>query len=230
MYNIKTLRGTIFCPPIRYSKEFVAALYEVANEYVPVIVRDNGALPVLPIWQLTSSDEREQILFNGEKIDLIQRVEHDIDDDAIRAFAERCTVVVSKVLEVADVVCTRIALAPSVIITEKGTRPSALYNKLFSINSFEDVQLDTSNLSQVYRVNKTIGEKEVKINYVSNFRLENELVNLNGINQMRERYMGDFDINTMVNPEYKFSIDDVKGFFNLSPTMFVSFYNLYFGE
>ena len=54
-------------------------------------------------------------------------------------------------------------------------------------------------------------------------------MNLNGINQMRERYMGDFDINTMVNPEYKFSVDDVKEFFNLSPAMFASFYNLYFG-
>lgn len=229
MYNIKVLRGTIFCPPIRYSKEFVAALAEVANEYIPVIIRDNGALPVLPIWQLASPDERELILFNGEKIDLVQRVENEIDDDAIRAFAERSKVVFSKVLEVANVVCTRIALAPSVIITEKGVKPSALYKKLFSINSFEGTQLDTSNLSQVYRVNKAIREKEVRINYVSNFRLENELVNLNGINQMRERYMGDFDINTMVNPEYKFNIDDVKEFFNLSPAMFASFYNLYFG-
>lgn len=229
MYNIKVLRGTIFCPPIRYSKEFVAALTGVVNEYTPVIIRDNGALPVLPIWQLTSPDEKELILFNGEKIDLIQRVENEMDDDAIRAFAERSKIVFSKVMEVANVVCTRIALAPSVIITEKGAKPSALYNKLFSINSFEDTQLDTSNLSQVYRVAKTIRGKEVKINHVSNFRLENELVNLNGINQMRERYMGDFDINTMVNPEYKFSVDDVKEFFNLSPAMFASFYNLYFG-
>lgn len=230
MYNIKNLRGTIFCPPIRYSKEFVAALTEVANEYIPVIVRDNGALPVLPIWQLSSPDERELILFNGEKIDLVQRVEHEIDDDTIHAFAERSKVVFNKVLGVANVVCTRIALAPSVIVSEKGAKPSALYNKLFSINSFEGTHLDTSNLSQVYRVTKTIREKDVKINYVSNFRLENELVNLNGINQMRERYMGDFDINTMVNPEYKFSVDDVKEFFDLSPAMFASFYNLYFGE
>ena len=223
MYNIKDLRGTIFCPPIRYGKEFVAALSEVANDYIPVIVRDNGALPVLPIWQLSSPDEREMILFNGEKIDLVQRIEHEIDDNAIHAFAERSIVVFSKVLEVANVICTRIALAPSVIITEKGAKPSALYNKLFSINSFEGTKLDTSNLSQVYRVNKTIREKDIKINYVSNFRLENELVNLNGINQMRERYMGDFDINTMVNPEYKFFVDDVKEFFKLSPSMFASF-------
>lgn len=230
MYNIKALRGTIFCPPIRYTKEFVASLVQVANGYTPVIVRDNGALPVLPIWQLTSPDDREVLLFNGEKIDLIQAVENQIDDEAIREFAERCKVVFTKILDITGYVCTRIALAPSVIIAEKGARPSALFSKLFAINLFDGVQLDTSNISQVYRINKTIGDKVVKINHVANFRLENELVNINGINQMRERYMGDFDINTMANPQYKFTISNVQEFFDLSPSSFLAFYNLYLGE
>lgn len=230
MYNIKALRGTIFCPPIRYTKEFVASLSDVANGYTPIIVRDNGALPVLPIWQLSSPDERELLLFNGEKIDLVQGVESQIDDEAIHAFTERCKTVFSKILEVTGYICTRIAFAPSVIITEKGTRPTALYNKMFSFNVFDGAQLDNSNLSQVYRVNKSIGDKEVRINHVANFHSENELVNINGINQMRERYMGDFDINTMVNPEYKFSIPNVMEFFDISPTLFSAFYNLYLGE
>lgn len=230
MYNIKTLRGTIFCPPIRYTKEFVASLSEVANGYIPVIVRDNGALPVLPIWQLTSPDERELLMFNGEKIDLVQVMESQINDETIRVFAERCKAVFGKILGITGYTCTRIALAPSVIITEKGTRPTALYNKLFAINVFDGAQLDNSNLSQVYRVNKMIGDKEVRINHVGNFHLENELVNINGVNQMRERYMGDFDINTMVNPEYKFSIPYVMEFFDISPALFSTFYNIYLGE
>ena len=230
MYNIKNLRGTIFCPPIKYTKEFVASLADVVNDYVPVIVRDNGALPVLPIWQLSSPDEKELLLFNGEKVDLVQIIEGEINDDKIYLFAERCKLVFSKIMEITGYVCTRIALAPSVIITEKGTRPSILYNKLFSINLFDGVQLDTSNLSQVYRVDKIINNKQIKFNFVANFHMENELVNVGGVNQMRERYMGDFDINTMVNPEYRFSDTDVKEFFNISPSLFTAFYNVYLGE
>lgn len=230
MYYIKVLRGTIFCPPIRYSKDFVAALSDLSKGYTPVLVRDNNAMPILPVWQLSSPDDKELFLFNGEKIDIVRGFEKEIDDATISAFAERCKVVFSRILEITGFVCTRIALAPSVIIAEKGTRPNALFNRLFSISHFEGANLDTSNLSQVYRINKLIGEKEVKINHVANFHLENELVTINGINQMRERYMGDFDINTMVNPEYKFSIPNVKEFFELSPTSFKAFYNLYFAE
>lgn len=226
MYNIKTFRGTIFCAPIKYSKEFVAALGDLIGGYLPVIVRDNSALPVLPVWQLSSPDEKEAILFNGEKIDLVQIVEGTVDNDALRFFSERCKVVFSKILEVTGYPCTRVALAPSVIVTENGVSSASLYNRLFAIREFQGNSLDSSNLSQVYRVNKNLGAKEIKINHVVNFHADSELV----INQIREHYIGDFDINTMVNPEYKFSIDDVSAFFDFASESFTAFYNLFFPE
>lgn len=226
MYNIKTLRGTVFCSPIRYSKEFVASLGDLGEGYLPVIVRDNSALPVLPVWQLSSPDEKEVILFNGEKIDLVQIVEGTVDNDYLHIFSERCKVVFTKILEVSSYSCTRVALAPSIIVTENGISSASLYNRLFNIREFQGNCLDSSNLSQVYRVNKKLGTKEIKINHVVNFHADSELV----INQIRERYIGDFDINTMMNPEYKFSIDDVSAFFDFASDSFTAFYNLYFPE
>ena len=230
MYNIKTLRGTIFCPPIKYTKEFVASLGDLGEGYLPVLVRDNGALPVLPIWQISSPDEKEMILFNGEKIDVVQIVEGEIDDDAIRTFSERCKDLFSRILGTTGYPCTRIALAPSVIVTEKGVNSAPLYNRVFAVREFQHTNMDSSNLSQVYRVNKVIGSNNILVNHVVNFHAESELVTVSNINQIRERYMGDFDINTMVNPAYKFSVDDVKAFFDMATANFAEFYNLYFGE
>ena len=116
------------------------------------------------------------------------------------------------------------------VITQNGSRPTDLYNRIFNVHEFDGVELDSSNLSQVYRVNKVIGSNNILVNHVVNFHAESELVTVSNINQIRERYMGDFDINTMVNPEYKFSVDDVKAFFDMATANFAEFYNLYFGE
>lgn len=230
MYNIKTLRGTIFCPPIKYSREFVSSLGDLGEGYLPVLVRDNGALPVLPIWQISSPDEKELILFNGEKIDVVQIVEAEIDDEAIHVFSERCKDIFGRILEAAGNPCTRIALAPSVIVTENGVNSAPLYNRVFAVREFQHTNMDSSNLSQVYRVNKLIGSNNILVNHVVNFHAESELVTVSNINKIRERYMGDFDINTMVNSEYKFSVDDVKVFFDMATANFAEFYNLYFVE
>ena len=208
----------------------MTSLAGVIDGYMPMLVRDNGVLPGLPTWQLSSPDEKEILAFNGDKIDYVQIVESEIGEEQIISFASRCKDVFGRILETTGYVCTRIALAPSVIVAEKAARPTAFYNRIFSVRELDGVSLDTSNISQVYRLNKTIGGKEIKVNHVSNFRVENELVSISGINQLRERYMGDFDINTMVNPEYKFSVADVMEFFDIAPSCFVRFYNLYFAD
>ena len=112
MYNIKTLRGTIFCPPIQYSKDFVASLAPIVEGYLPILVRDNNTLPIFPVWQLSSLDEKELLAFNGEKIDLISVVESEINDEQVRAFCERCKVVFGKIMELTGNPSTRMALAP----------------------------------------------------------------------------------------------------------------------
>jgi len=228
MYKIKTLRGTIFCPPIQYSKEFVANLGGIVDGYLPTLIRDNNALPIFPVWQLSSLDEKEILAFNGEKIDLISVVESDINDEQVSAFCERCKTVFERIMELTGNPSTRIALAPTIIVTENGARPTELYNRLFNIHEFDGVVLDSSNLSQVYRVVKIIGEKSVTINFVANFKAENELIPIGNGNQLRVRYVCDFDLNTMPLPQYRFNIADVKLFFDSATAYFSQFHNRYF--
>ncbi len=229
MYNITTIRATIFYAPIKYTKEFVRSLNEILADFVPVLMRDENPLPVPPTWQLISPDEKELLLFNGDKIDFVKNMEGQMDEAAIANFASRSSEVFSKIMEGSNYPCTRIALAPTIIVTENGVRPDALYERLFGIQEYQQARPATSNVSQVFRVNKVIGGKDVTVNHVANFHVVNELVNVNGRNQIRERYLCDFDINTRVDPNYRFNIDEVKEFFTLSTTCFRDYYNLYLG-
>lgn len=228
MYNTKTLRGTIFCAPVKYNKEIVAGLNTVIVDYMPILVRDANILPVIPSWQMISPDETEVLLFNGDKIDLVKNINTEIDDAVIKSFSEHCKTVFVKIMELTGYACTRLALAPSVVISENGTRPDALYERLFGLKEFQNARPDISNVSQVFRVIKSIGGKDIKINHVANFHVENDVVTQNGRNQLRERYLCDFDINTMVSPDYRFGIDEVKEFFSIIPDSYRDYYNLYF--
>ena len=228
MYNIKTLRGTIFSVPIKYSKEFVQCLAGMVDGYMPIQVRDNGVLPILPIWRLTSPDEKDVLAFTGDKIDLMKIVEGNFDNNDIKSFAERCKKVFGRIMEVTGKICTRVALAPSVIVVEKGNKSTELFSRLYRIQKFGDVQLESSNVSQVYRVDKEIEGKAVRINFVANFYAESDRITENGVSQMRERYMCDFDINTMVNPDNKFTTVGINEFFEMAPECFKEFHELYF--
>ena len=229
MYNITTIRATIFYTPIKYSKEFVSSLSNILVDFVPVIMRNDNPLQVPQTWQLISPDEKDVLVFNGDKIDYVRIIEGQMDEASISAFVNHSSEVFGKIMEGSNYPCSRIALAPTVVITENGARPDALYERLFGIREFQQTRPAISNVSQVFRVNKVIGGKDVTINHVANFHVVSELVNVNGRNQIRERYLCDFDINTRVDPNYRFNLGEVKEFFTLSTTSFNDYYNLYLG-
>ena len=231
MYSITTLRGTMFYTPLRYTKEFVASLGDIVDGFIPAFVRDPNALPMFQLWQLESPDQKELLAFNGDKIDLLKQVEGELDDAAIAVFAECCKAVFGKIMDVTgNNPSPRVALAPTVVVANNGARPEALYARLFSAREFNHTPLDTSNLSQVYRVEKSIGGKDIKLNHVANFHADSQIINLGAINNVRERYLCDFDINTMANPDYKFDKAGMEEFFSMSAACFVNFYNYYFAE
>lgn len=229
MYNAVSLRCSVFCTPIKYDKTFVAALADVLPNFVPVIIRDNIVLPVPPTWQLNSPDDSETVAFVGDKIDFVKKVNKEINEADIREFILRCQTVFEKIMRASRQSCSRLAFAPSVLVAEDKVVPKELFEKVFAVREYDGSNLATSNFSQVYRVDKTIGSQVVTINHVANFRIEPDVVLYEGRNQMRERYLGDFDINTFANPSYRFEIGDMKSFFELSLSLFKSFYSLYLG-
>ena len=223
------LRGTIFCPQIKYTKEFVIELNKFLADYMPVlIVPEGNFLPVSSMWKMVSSDEQDVLLFGGEKVDIIRKVYSSVNQTVIVDFTEYCKLVFEKILQLSGYTSLRLALAPTILITENGERPNSLYDRLFSLREFQHSSPEISNVSQVFRVNKSICGHEVKVNHVANFHLENELVVINGVNQIKEYYLCDFDINTMANCGYKFDINSMKEFFDIAVTSFDDFYNLYF--
>ncbi len=227
MYNINALRGTIFCSPIKYRRDLVTGINTVVPDYLPVLIRDAGMLPIWQTWQLSSPDEKEIILFNGDKIDVMRTVNSEEDDAGIVAFAEHCKEIFGRILDLTGYLCYRLALAPSVVISEGGVRPDALYEKLFAIKEFKNERSGISNVSQVFRITTKIGGKDIRVNHLANFHVENDVVNVNGKNQLRERYLCDFDINTVVDPDYRFSINEMKDFFSITPACFKDYYELY---
>lgn len=227
-YKIAMLRGTMFCTPIKYSREFVEGLAGVADGYVPILMGGGEMFSMVPAWQLISHDEKEVLAFNGEKIDIIKVVDSEMDSTGLKMFGERCKEVFAKILEMMDYASTRVAFAPSVILTENADKPMALFSRLYRILTFRECPLETSNLSQVFRVTKEIQGKKVLVNHVANFHSDNQLINERGINRVRERYMCDFDINTMVNPDNKFTVSGVNEFFDMGSDCFEEFYNIYF--
>lgn len=229
MYHITSIRGTIFYVPIKYSKEFVILINSVLADFVPVLLRDENPMPLPPAWQLISPDEKEVLFFNNDKIDFVKNIEGQMDDEAVKRFANRCDQVFSLIMNGVGAPSSRVALAPTVVVTENGVRPDALYDRLFGIREFQQALPAVSNVSQVFRVNKVINGKDVILNHVANFHTVNELVNVNGRNQIRERYLCDFDINTRPDPNYRFDTNEVKEFFSLCTSCFRDYYNLYFG-
>ena len=198
MYNIKTLRGTIFCAPVKFSREFVAGLNAVILDYMPVLVREAGILSVSQPWQMVSPDGKELLLFTGDKIDVMRAVCAEGEDADVVAFAEHCKEIFGRILELTGYACSRLALAPSVVFAEGGTIPDALFEKLFATREFKNEKACISNVSQVFRITTKIGGKDIRVNHLANFHVENAVVNVNGKNQLREQYLCDFDINTMV--------------------------------
>ena len=59
MYKIKSIRGTIFCNPVKYAKELVVGLSDILKDYLPVLVRDGSLLPILPVWQMMSQTAKK---------------------------------------------------------------------------------------------------------------------------------------------------------------------------
>ena len=232
MYKIIKLRGSIFCPPIKYSKSFVAELVNELHDFTPMLIRDNSMISSIMEWQLISPDNNENLVFSNNKIDFIKNVDYDVKDTKNNEFVERCISIFKKIMEIKKYECTRMALAPTVLISNNNSVNDLkfLFDKIFNIHLFKENELSTSNISQVYRIPENLKEVNIIMNYVVNFHSENTIIIENGKNILREQYMVDFDINTFANPQYRFDIESVMDFYHKSITFFYSFYDAYLNE
>lgn len=232
--NVIKLRGTVFTDPIAYSPEFVAAISDVLEGYLPSflsVVPANNIAPnnvVQNFWELVNPISGERIQFNNIKIDIIQNCDTVVSLDKITAFTEHCSSVFKLIASVTKQKMSRLAIAPSFSCIDTDENIKKFSQSIFIKNSFKGSQLDNCVYNNIFRVSEKINGKDITINYLVNVFATNRVEFVDGKNLIRETIAIDFDINTFANAGYVFELNDSESFFAQAPRMCEEFLNFYF--
>lgn len=235
-FNIEGLRGSIFMPQITFSWDFILALKGLLPDYLPSTISGNpqmlrGMLLTPGDWTLTSPDGKNILIFTAQKVDyIVISTDTTYSQEAIKRFAEQCQKVSGKIMELTGVKANRLAIAPTFKYLGDSTQFKTFINTVYAKNSFKNSGVDNCDFSQVFRVDEEINGTPIKVNYLSKFYTTNAVMVVNGVNTIQEVNMLDFDINTVVSPNYIFDIDAVRDFFNKSAAFCSEFMSWYFKE
>ncbi|MDM8252709.1 hypothetical protein QUW55_14040 [Phocaeicola barnesiae] len=238
--NIVEIRGTIFISQIQFSWELVHQIQDVLGiTYIPSVNISSAPMFIegklmnsvmsQGEWSLTSPDKKQRIIFQSQKIDIIEEFNISYSSELISQFSKKCKSLFSLIIS-DSVKCSRIAIAPTFEYTGNKESIIAFANACFNLNKFRDVKMDNCEFSQVFRVKEKISDMDVFFNYLSKFYSINKVISIDGVNQLAEVTMIDFDINSKVNPDIVFDYKAIDDFFDKASTYCGSFLSLYFHE
>lgn len=231
--KIVSMRGTIFVPQIQFSTEFVGKLQGVSLEEfipsvnmssVPMILEGNLAAIGPGEWSLISHDKKQLIIFQSQKIDFIEKLNIDYSSENISEFGKKCKSLFSSI----DSECSRIAIAPTFEYTGEKGSIITFANSCFKLNKFKNVKVDNCDFSQVFRVQETISDSKIVVNYFSKFYTTNKMVQRDSGYQPAEVSMINFDINSKVDPNVVFDSNDINDFFSKAASFCEDFISFYF--
>lgn len=217
------LRGSVFTnQPITCNNENISKLMELFANYVPYLIANNipnGLLPIpieLQPWKLVSSQSSIEIVFNGNKIDILHTIGTIYNQQQLQEFADIVTGSVSKIVNTFSLEINRVAFAPNYAlkISELGSL-QAFARNIFAKNIFDNESIDSCNFNAVFRVLKQIGKQtNVKVNFLAKFE-EGSIVERNqgSPDAIIPSLCFTFDINTYPVPGLKFDNDDISDFF-----------------
>lgn len=230
------IRGSIFVPQIQFSWNLVYPLLEYLKDYIPSVNVSggpqflNGQIVNPGEWSLVAPNNKCRLCFSVQKIDMIKEVGQSYNKNDIVEFSKFCNDVFSLVMDKVSVKSNRFAVAPSMQYCGDNKNIPNFVSSVYRINKFKDSIVDNCEFSQVYRSLEKINDKDVIINYLSKFYVASNVVKMNGVNQIQDSIMIDFDINSRVDPNNSFDIPTVNSFFDRSPSLINDFLNLYFHE
>ena len=231
------LRGTVFTnQPIAYNSDNISKLMGLFVNYVPSLIAPNipNGLAPIPIdqqpWKLVSSYSSVDIVFNGNKIDILQNIGTIYNEQKIQEFANIVTDSVDKIVNQFNLEITRIALSPNYAlkISDVGSLQS-FAKKIFAKNIFENESIDSCNFNAVFRVNKQIGRlNDVKVNFLAKFEEGSIVEQTQGTpDTIVPCLCFTFDINTYPVAGLKFDNIDIIDFFTKSLAWNHEFANYY---
>ena len=222
------LRGTIFMPAvIGYSQANVEKYRVVLEESVVAPVPPTAIIPLAPIniqlpqesffqengpWQLIKGALR--VVFFPNKVDIIQESVN-IKGSSEPEFCKLCSKIFSNIIEIASVDANRLAYAPIYAKDQDGAfNAQEFWASMLNTTSFEGSQIEETNITSNYKVNKIINKKKVIINFRSVF--SDAIRNIAPGVSIKGSVMMSFDINTAVIPNHQdhFSQSDIFDFFS----------------
>lgn len=234
---IKKYRGSIFITQdITSDKQLIEGLSNLLGISQATVVEKTPQDPTgkdviaLKEWNYISSDNRLQINFQAQKIDVEQKVTTEYSIESITSFVQLCIKIFVLILKLRPQNINRLAIAPTLKFTGDVSQLISKVNSFYSKNDFQGFQNDKLDFSQVYRCSELLGNKMININYFSKFFVNNEIAIEEGKLKISKENLLNFDINTSVGDEYIFLQDDIEDFFTKSPDLCNNFINYYFGE
>ena len=232
---IKKYRGSIFLTQdIASDKELIKELSELLGISQATIVEKTPQDPpekdviALKEWNYISPDNRLQINFQAQKIDVEQKIATEYSIESITSFAQLCIKIFVFILKLRPQNISRLAIAPTLKFTGDIRLLISKVNSFYSKNDFLGCQNDKLDFSQVYRRSELLDSKKININYFSKFFINNEIAIEEGKLKILNEILLNFDINTTVGDEYIFAQEDIKDFFKKSPDFCNNFINYYF--
>lgn len=229
---IKKYRGSIFLTQdIASDEKLINGLSNLLGISQATIVNKTPKDSIaLKEWNYVSPDNRLQINFLAQKIDVEQKNDSGYSKDSITSFVHLCIKIFAFILKLRPQNISRLAIAPTLKFTDDISQLISKVNSFYSKNDFLGCQNDKLDFSQVYRHSELIGRNKININYFSKFFINNEIAIEKGKLKISNEVLLNFDINTSVGDEYIFSQEDINDFFTKSPDFCNNFINYYFGE
>lgn len=220
------LRGSVFTnQPIAYTGDNISKLLGLFVNYVPSLISNNIPTGMLPIpieqqpWKLVSSALSIDIVFTGNKIDILHTIGTIYSEQKLQEFSKIVTESVSSIVGLFNLEINRVALSPTYAlkVAELGSL-QAFAKKIFAKNLFESESIDSCNFNAVFRINKQIGNlNDVKVNFLAKFEEGSILEQNQGSpDTIVPGLCFTFDINTYPVPGLKFDSNDISDFFTKS--------------
>lgn len=236
-FNLVLCRGSLFTRRVDYTPENWNILRTVFPDYMPIkesnpgFVVSIGKEPLIMggvLWNLRSPNI--DINFFDGKIDVIRKnINQPVNSENLSFICREIKDVVCKLTDALQLTSSRLAFAPTLI--DKAPNASRDFaRKIFKERRYKDAQLDNCNFSNVYRVERQIGEKQTKINYLATFSEEQQPVFSGNSIKLNSIFKVDVDINTFPESSVLYNKEEVVDFFDNAAEMANDFINFYISQ
>lgn len=230
-------RGTIFVPKfIGYSEDNAANYHGLLDgaKPIPVPVPSPFGVPMQPEalqsggnWQLVRGVTR--IVFLPNRIDIIKDWISPRNEKEEKEFLELCSRVFGEILSHEGLTASRVAYAPAFARDKDSTFNDGLvWDCLLTKPNFDSLTPLEVSVVRNFRSKKIIAGKEYDINFRSSFASANHTL-MDGT-VATGSVLVNFDINSIPEKDYAFTLDTLKCFFDTALEYSNSMYNYFLGE